>query len=207
MAISGVNGSQGPQESNNNLPVKKNDKQDNTAEIDKKIREYFNSAASMENNKNVIDTEKESTFFDNAINTLKTQFPVAANIIDNIVDKLTGGNNAKETAVTDATNSPVQNEESTNFDKTGNVIPDIETNSDGTTYTKFNGDNVQGTPDSVRVTGPDGESVGGTRVFPGGIQILEQPDGSIGVFRDGELIVGDEARAIIDSLNINLKNN
>lgn len=204
MAISGVNGSQGPQESNNNLPVKKNDKQDNTAEIDKKIREYFNSAASMENDKNVIDTEKESTFFDNAINTLKTQFPGAANIIDNIVDKITGDN--KTNAVKEATNASV-NEEPPQFDENGNLITNIKRNPDGSTDMNLDGEHVHGTPDSVSVKGEDGKPVGGTRVFPGGIQILEQPDGSIGVFKDGELIVGDEARAIIDSLNIDLKNN
>ena len=103
MAISGINGSQEP---NNNPQVKKNDKQDNTAEIDKKIREYFNSAASMENDKNQIDTEKESTFFNNAINILRNQFPEASAILDNIL-KLIGANKAKEAAVTDATNSPV----------------------------------------------------------------------------------------------------
>lgn len=199
MAISGVNGSQGPQESNNNLPVKKNDKQDNTAEIDKKIREYFNSATSMENNKNVIDTEKESTFFNNAINILRNQFPGAANIIDNIVDKLTGGNNAKETAVTDATNSPVQNEESTNFDKTGNVIPDTKTNPDGSTDTNFKGENVHATPKSVSVTGEDGKPVGGTKVLPNGMQVLTQSNGKVDVYdpKTGEFLPEDKAKEIL----------
>lgn len=189
MAISGING---PQEPNNNPQIKGQNYQQ---QVDKYKASIFNQCDSDNSGKLEVKNKKG----DNEVKTFNT-------MVQNFIAKITGKEDAAS-AVNNATNSPVQNEEPTNFDKTGNVIPDIETNSDGTTYTKFNGDNVQGTPDSVRVTGPDGESVGGTRVFPGGIQILEQPDGSIGVFKDGELIVGDEARAIIDSLNINLKNN
>ena len=195
MAISGINGSQEP---NNNPQVKKNDKQDNTAEIDKKIQEYFNSAASMENDKNQIDTEKESTFFNNTINILRNQFPEASAILDNIL-KLIGANKAKEAAVTDATNSPVQNEESTNFDKTGNVIPDTKTNPDGSTDTIFNGEKVRGTKHSVSVTGEDGKLVGGIKLLQNGMFTLTQSDGKVDVYdpKTGEFIPEDKAKEIL----------
>ena len=196
MAISGVNGSQGPQESNNNLPVKKNDKQDNTAEIDKKIREYFNSATSMENDKNKIDSEKESTFFNNAINILRNQFPGAANIIDNIVDKLTGDN--KTNAVKEATNAPVK-EEQTNFDENGNPITNIKRNPDGSTDMNLDGEHAHGTDISVFVTGPGGEPVGGTKVLPNGMQALIQSNGKVDVYdpKTGEFLPEDKAKEIL----------
>ncbi len=182
MAISGINGP-----SNNNEQIKGRNYQQ---QVDEYKVSIFNDCDTDNSGKLEVKNKKG----DNEVNTFKT-------MVQNFIAKITGKEDAAS-AVNNATNSPVQNEEPTNFDETGNVIPDIK---DGT-YT-FHGEHVHGDPTSVIVTGPDGESVGGTRVFPGGIQILEQPDGSIGVFKDGELIVGDEARAIIDSLNIDLKNN
>lgn len=187
MAISGINGP-----SNNNEQIKGRNYQQ---QVDEYKVSIFNDCDTDNSGKLEVKNKKG----DNKVNTFKT-------MVQNFIAKITGKEDAAS-AVNNATNSPVQNEEPTNFDETGKVIPDTKTNPDGSTDTNFHGENVHGTPDSVSVTGEDGKSVGGTRVFPGGIQILEQPDGSIGVFKDGELIVGDEARAIIDSLNIDLKNN
>lgn len=181
-----------PQEPNNSPQIKGQNYQQ---QVDKYKASIFNQCDSDISGKLEVKNKKG----DNEVKTFNT-------MVQNFIAKITGKEDAAS-AVNNATNSPVQNEEPTNFDETGKVIPDTKTNPDGSTDTNFHGENVHGTDNSVSVTGENGKSVGGTRVFPGGIQILEQPDGSIGVFKDGELIVGDEARAIIDSLNIDLKNN
>lgn len=195
MAISGIGGPQGPQEPQGPKGTGKTEK-DNSAEINQKIQQYFSQAANAETKDNEINTPKESNIFNNAINTLRNQFPGAADFIDKAAAKLTGGNKAEQTQPT-GTHQDVQGatnetniDNKTQIDDNGNVT-NFGENPDGEQVTV--GDN------NISVTDADGNSVGGTRILANGMQVLVQPDGQEGVYdpKKGQFLPEDEAKKIL----------
>lgn len=181
MAISGING---PQEPNNNPQIKGQNYQQ---QVDKYKASIFNQCDSDNSGKLEVKNKKG----ENEVKTFNT-------MVQNFIAKITGKEDAAS-AVNNATNSPVQNEEPTNFDETGKVIPDTKTNPDGSTDTNFHGENVHGTDNSVSVTGEDGKPVGGTKVLPNGMQALIQSNGKVDVYdpKTGEFLPEDKAKEIL----------
>ena len=100
--------------------------------------------------------------------------------------------------VNGATVAP-QNEEPTNFDKNGNVIPEVTFNPDGSKTTVHNGEIIEASSNSIDVKDATGKSTGGIKLLNNGMYCLLGEDGKQGVFdpKKGEFLPDNEAQKIL----------
>lgn len=125
------------------------------------------------------------------------------NAAKTFLDNLKGDNKTEQKGtaadVQGATATP-QNEEPTQFDKNGNVIPEVTHYPGGLTITQHAGETIYAKKDgSITVTDADGKSVGGIKQLSNGMQVLAQADGKQGVYdpEKGEFLPDDEAQKFL----------
>ena len=124
------------------------------------------------------------------------------NAAKTFLDNLKGDNKTEQKGtaadVQGATATP-QNEEPTQFDKNGNVIPEVTHNPDGSTTIVHNGETIEASSNSIDVKDATGKSTGGIKLLNNGMYCLLGEDGKQGVFdpKKGEFLPDNEAQQIL----------
>ena len=184
MAVGGVGGNQ-PIE--NKPQVKQQDgiRRNDVAENQRSI---FDKADADKNG--VLDKTEQKTFkqlLSNLFGVGKTDKTEQA--------KPTG----KPEDVQGATNQTIKDTTTEKFAPDGSYQTEVKDLGNGNKEIKTGGEKLSITPDAIDVTGKNGESIGGTKMLPNGMQVLTQPDGKQGVYdpSKGQFLPDSEAQKIL----------
>lgn len=129
-------------------------------------------------------------------------------MIANLRNKLMGGAEKAESKQTgtaedvkNATNQPTTNSVD-KFAEDGSYKTDVKI-VDGHKEITTGGETVKVGDNSLDVTGQNGESIGGTKVLPNGMQVLTQPNGEQGVFdpKKGQFLPEEEAKKVLAEMS------
>ncbi len=150
---------------------------------------------------NKCDTDSNGKLEGAEVNSFKS-------MIAQLKNKLTGGVEKTETKQT-GTNEDVKN--ATN-QPTKNSVDKFEADGTYKTEVKYvngqkeittGGETVKVGENSLDVTGKNGESIGGTKILPNGMQVLKQPNGEQGVYdpKKGQFLPEEEAKKVLAEMS------
>ena len=113
--------------------------------------------------------------------------------------------NTKSTGTTEDVNNATNQTTANNtdkFDADGSYKTEVKY-VNGQKEITTGGEKVKVGENSLDVTGKNGESIGGTKILPNGMQILRQADGSEGVFdpKKGQFLTDEEAQKILTEMS------
>ena len=129
-------------------------------------------------------------------------------MIANLKNKLMGGaekTESKPTGTTkdvkNATNQTTTNN-SDKFTEDGSYETEVKY-VNGQKEITTGGEKVKVGENSLDVTGKNGESIGGTKILPNGMQVLTQPNGEQGVYdpKKGQFLPEEEAKKVLTEMS------